>query len=280
MKTSSLFFGAVLAAIALADTPRQRSSVEYLSRRRDVQGVTPHSKPRQWSETPDDKTTAQLMSTKNGSNVTYDYTWGGVVLESPPEGTTFKTVKGTIEVPHFSPGNAPHHSWWTSLWLGIDGATNVKDILQAGFDTQLFSNGTIKFHPWIEYYPAGNIWLQDFPICEGDIITITVTAETPSLGVAILENETKGIRRSRTVPKPKPSATIRGQNAEWIEELWGPGFANYHTFRFTNVEAITDSGENLDLTNGTVWDIRDDGQVFTDCKIDGPRAMSCDWIFS
>jgi hypothetical protein len=284
MKTFGLFVGAALVAGVLADAPRQLSSAERFARRRAARAVARSStQPLQVVDGLDAETAAELAELKNASHVEYSSNWAGAVLESPPSGTTFKTAKGTFTVPDVAKGTGSASYWAASAWVGIDGDTYQNAILQAGVDFEITSSGSKSFDAWYEYYPDYAYEFSGLSISEGDVISVSITVSSSTKGVVVVDNESTGVSKTKTLSAPEATASLGGQNAEWIVEDFLSGssmvpFADFNTVTFTGAEATTASGSTVDLDDAIIIDIKSGNTVYTDCEIDSSTSVSCTYL--
>ena len=191
--------------------------------------------------------------------------WCGAALEQPPPNATYTAVSATFTVPEPSAtkGNKAVHG--ISAWVGIDGDTYQKTILQTGVDSTII-NGKRAYHAWYEWYPD---FAHDFnlEVGAGDVIAAQVRALSPSQGVAILENQSNGQSVTKTLNAPSPTATLVGRNAEWILEnfeLGGKmvGLVDFGEVTFSGAEA--EAGDlSYGVSGATIMEIIQDGQVIT-----------------
>ena len=187
-------------------------------------------------------------------------------------------MTGTFTVP------TPSGEGASSGWVGIDGDTCQTALLQTGID--FFSSGgevsyqgmrlpsRVKFHlntcptAWFEWIPDYAHNFDDFDISAGDVITLTVVADSTTTGEATIENVTTG----QTVNQQLSSEyALCEQDAEWIVEDYEENgqlvpFDNFGTVTFSSTSASTSSG-NVDPAGAVVWDIEQNGQVLTSSSV-------------
>ncbi|KAL1997993.1 hypothetical protein VTN02DRAFT_247 [Thermoascus thermophilus] len=264
---ASLFTNLVLAGAALA-APRGRGLVE----RAKARGKFIHlSHP--FLPSPSDLLEGghDRENTTHGANVQYSGNWAGGVIESPPAGQTFNAVSAVFTVPNPpSSSGSVGRSAAASAWVGIDGDTYQNAILQTGVDLTVDEWGSVSYDAWYEWYPD-YAYDFDLPISAGDVISLSVVASSSSEGTVVIENLTQGQTVTQTLSAPSPSATLGGQNAEWIVEDFQQNgqqvpFANFGTVLFQDTVAKTAS-ETLDASSATILDIRQNGQVLTQVTI-------------
>ncbi|KAK8193194.1 peptidase A4 family-domain-containing protein [Phyllosticta capitalensis] len=208
------------------------------------------------------------------TEVEYSSNWAGAVIEEPPSGT-FTAVSGkftvpTPSVPSGSSGSGEYAS--ASAWVGIDGDTYGNAILQTGVDFYATSSGSYSFDCWYEWYPDYAYDFSGIEISAGDVVTVSVTSSSSSAGTAVIENETTGQSVSKSLTAPESSATLGGQNAEWIvEDFESNGslvsFADFGSVTFTDATAKTSTGNTYDPSDATVIDIEQGSTVLTSVSI-------------
>lgn len=131
--------------------------------------------------------------------------WAGVVQTS-----SVNRVHGTIVLPDVG-GSGPSDAA-VSAWVGIDGSSCSRALLQTGVD--ILPNG--KYSPWAEWYPDNLIQFTTFALKAGDRIRMTIIADSASSGTAYLENLTTGQTVSRAFPQGPVSLCL--SEADWILE--------------------------------------------------------------
>lgn len=211
----------------------------------------------------------------NVSHVQYSGNWAGAILTAPPAGQTFNAISATFTVPTPKPPSSGSGSWSSSAWVGINGDTYQKAILQSGVDFTVTSSGgrtSTSFDAWYEWYPNYAIDFSGFGVSAGDVISISITSSSSSKGKIVLKNVTTGKSVTQSVSAPSSSSHLGGQNAEWIVEDFDEGgsqvaFANFGTVTFTDCVART-SSETLDVSGATIIDIKTSaGTILTDASI-------------
>ncbi|EIW81321.1 hypothetical protein CONPUDRAFT_165495 [Coniophora puteana RWD-64-598 SS2] len=218
----------------------------------------------------------------NVTQETFTTNWAGAVW-SEGQGT-FTSVTGTFTVPTASGSGSSS----ASAWVGIDGASCGNAILQTGVDFN--ADGTYDgesfrvnltcqtsgAYPvflslaWYEWYPAGAVDFQNFPINSGDVITVTVTATSTTSGTAVIENTTQNQQVTQDLTS---SSALCEQDAEWIVEDFEENgglvpFADFGTVTFSQASATSSSG-SVSPSGATVYDIQQNGQQLTQTTIDG-----------
>ncbi|KAK8166678.1 peptidase A4 family-domain-containing protein [Phyllosticta citrichinensis] len=207
------------------------------------------------------------------TEVEYSSNWAGAVIEEPPSGT-FTAVSGkfTVPTPGVPSGSSGAGEYAASAWVGIDGDTYGNAILQTGVDFYATSSGSYSFDAWYEWYPDYAYNFNGIDISAGDVITVTVESSSSSAGTAVVENETTGQRVSKSLTAPESSATLGGQNAEWIvEDFESNGslvaFADFGSVTFTDATAETSSGGSYGPSDGSIIDIEQGSTVLTSVSV-------------
>lgn len=217
-----------------------------------------------------------LKEGSGGANIQYSNNWAGVVRDQPPASATYSAVSATFTVPDPTATDNSGNMQAASVWVGIDGDTYAKAILQTGVDSYI-QNGETSFDAWYEWYPssAENF---DMNLSAGDVIVAMVKSSSPSEGVAIIENKSSGKSVTKTLSAPSSDATLGGQNVEWIVEDFNAGssqvpFANFGTVTFTGAQAKTENGD-YGVNNAEVLDIQQNGKLLADVNIESDTEFS------
>ncbi|KAG8158679.1 hypothetical protein KVR01_011801 [Diaporthe batatas] len=195
--------------------------------------------------------------TSTGAQVKKSMNWAGAMVPSN-RGSSKATIKiPTPEIPADS--TTPDEVHCATFWTGIDGASaQCQSILQTGIDicAQRTPNGTLDTlaRSWHQFFPVPAA-LHDIQISFGDVVSMSVSASSPTSGVVLVENETTGKSSSQTYTNVS-DATLCLETAEWVVE------------RFT-VDAATNSlvpfagFGNATFENATVGDVGIQGMNFT-----------------
>ncbi|CAL5869165.1 uncharacterized protein PFLUO_LOCUS3393 [Penicillium psychrofluorescens] len=211
-----------------------------------------------------------LKENSGDSNIEYSKNWGGVVREKPPASGTYTAVSATFTVPSPTPTDNSGEMQAASAWVGIDGDTYTAAILQTGVDfwTQ---NGTVSFDAWYEWYPnnANNF---DLDVSAGDVIFAKVESSSPSQGVAIIENQSSGQSVTTTLSAPSTTATLAGQNVEWIVEDFNSGtsmvaLVNFDKVTFSGAQAKSSEDEDFGVNDSAILEIQQNGKVLAEVNI-------------
>ncbi|CAI7578536.1 unnamed protein product [Penicillium discolor] len=214
---------------------------------------------------PAEKKGVLLKEGTEGANVQYSKNWAGVVREKPPASATYNAVSATFTVPEPTATDDSGDMQAVSAWVGIDGDTYTKAILQTGIDAYT-QNGKRTYDAWYEWYPLS------------DVVVAKVESFSPSKGVAIIENKSNGQSVTKTLSAPSSSATLAGQNAEWIVEDFNAGntmvpLVNFGKMDFTGALAEA-GGKKYGVNNGAVLDIQQNGDVKAHVEIRSDTEFS------
>lgn len=214
--------------------------------------------------------------TANEAAIAYSNNWAGVVRENAPPGGPYTAVSATFTIPQ--PTAAPGATGMQagSAWVGIDGDTYSAAILQTGVDFYV-QNGKTYNDAWFEWFPdyAYDININ---VSTGDVVVAKVEALSASEGVAVIENKSTGQTATQSVAAPKPTATLAGQNAEWIVEDFQSGdsmvaLADFDEVRFTGCEARASNGDVLGLNGGTIIELKQAEKVLTQVTVQGDETL-------
>jgi hypothetical protein len=212
----------------------------------------------------------------DGAKVQYSNNWAGVVRESPPASATYSADSATFTVPDPTATDNSGDMQAASVWVGIDGDTYTKAILQTGIDSYI-QNGEKTFDAWYEWYPnsAENF---DMDLSAGDVIVAMVNSSSPSKGVAIIENKSSGQSVTKTLSAPSSDATLAGQNAEWIVEDFNAGdsqvpFANFGTVTFSGAQAEAGDGD-YGVNDAEILYIQQSGKLLAEVNIESDTEFS------
>ncbi|KAL5358627.1 peptidase A4 family-domain-containing protein [Aspergillus floccosus] len=209
------------------------------------------------------------------SNIAYSNNWAGVVREQPPPNGIYTAVSATFTVP--KPTSVSGDQEAGSAWVGIDGDTYSKAILQAGVDFYA-RDGQTHNQPWYEWYPEAARNFENIDVATGDVIAVKVHALSPSQGIAIIENQSNGQSATQTLNAPQPSATLAGQNADWIVEDFTSGpsmvpLADFSSVTFSGAGA--DGGNaHFGVRDATIIELKQNGKVLTNVDVEGDSQLT------
>lgn len=208
----------------------------------------------------------------NRTNVDYSSNWSGGVLTAPPSGTTFTSVTAQFTVPKPSLPSGATQDSYASAWVGIDGDTYTTAILQTGVDFGISTSGQVTYDAWYEWYPDYAYDFSGIDIGTGDNIKITVTSTSNKAGLAVIENLSNGQSVTQSLTAPASTATLGGQNAEWIvEDFESNGgqvpFADFGKVAFTHAAAGTANGGSVGTSGVDLLDISQNGRILTSASV-------------
>lgn len=194
--------------------------------------------------------TADVLYINGTSHEEYSANWAGAVLIG--NGFDFVTGEATVPVPKPARGGDDRTNYCASAWVGIDGDTCNTAILQTGID-MCVQGGVVSSSAWFEWFPD---YSHDFDIkiSTGDVVKMTVEANSTNSGTAIIQNLSTGISINHQFPVTL-GARLCETNAEWIVEDFSINtglapFANFGTVSFLN--AVASAGGNRSSPSGGV----------------------------
>ncbi|OOF92956.1 hypothetical protein ASPCADRAFT_508770 [Aspergillus carbonarius ITEM 5010] len=211
----------------------------------------------------------------DATKVTYSSNWAGVVREQPPPQGTYSAVTATFQVPEPT-GTGQSGTQAGSAWVGIDGDTYSAAILQTGIDFYV-DNGQTYNDAWFEWYPD---YAYDFnlEVNTGDTIVAKVQALSPSQGVATIENLSTGKKATQTITAPAATATLGGQNADWIVEDFQAGdsmvsLADFSEVSFWGAQA-EGGGSTWGVKDASIVELKQGNQVLTEVDVQSDSAFT------
>ncbi|CAI7608286.1 unnamed protein product [Penicillium manginii] len=256
------FITATITTAILAGNALAAPGGSGLAARLEARGVlTRQSVPK--INNPDEVNGVLLKEGSSSAKIQYSKNWAGIVREQPPASGTYNVVSATFTVPDPTATDDSGDTQAASAWTGIDAYV---------------SNGDQKsFDAWYEWYPnpAENFQID---LTAGDVIVATVMSNSPSEGVAIIENKSSGKSVTKTLSAPSTSATLGGQNAEWIVEDFNSGssmvpLANFGVISFTGAQAKAGDSE-YGINDGSILDIQQNGQVLAHVEVESDTEFT------
>ncbi|KAH3904267.1 hypothetical protein HBI56_008450 [Parastagonospora nodorum] len=271
--TAALATSAVAAPWTLADRIKARAEGRQLH----------HSNPSKAFGASEERTfSAQSDETNNtvyGPH--YSPTWGGAVLRTPSR-STFKTATGrfTVPVPRHVPGAGKESA---AAWVGIDGDTCEGAILQTGVDFTIDENGNVNYESWYQFFPADSGDYINFKIRAGDVMQVDVNVLSSTTGTVKLSNLSTGQSMGKTLTAARGSELCQ-QNAEWIvEDFTYDGvqvpMSDFGMVVFTNAAATHSDGSKEGLERATVFNLRKDGDYYTEATIDSASQATVNFTY-
>ncbi|KAI7978527.1 hypothetical protein EIK77_002203 [Talaromyces pinophilus] len=218
----------------------------------------------------------------NRTNVDYSSNWSGGVLTAPPSGTTFTSVTAQFTVPKPSLPSGATQDSYASAWVGIDGDTYTAAILQTGVDFGISTSGQVSYDAWYEWYPDYAYDFSGIDIGTGDDIKVTVTSTSNKAGSAVIENLSNGQSVTQSLTAPASTATLGGQNAEWIvEDFESNGaqvpFADFDKVAFTHAAAGTANGGSVGTSGVDLLDILQNGRILTSASVPSDSEVDVEY---
>ncbi|PIL35337.1 hypothetical protein GSI_02062 [Ganoderma sinense ZZ0214-1] len=261
MFVASLLCQVILATAAFAVPTAKERLADRVARR--AAGLTRQTLPKQSVELTENTLVSDVKGLDNATHasVSYSTNWAGAILSEKT--ATYKTVTGTFVIPTPKEPAGQTGKHFASAWVGIDGDTCGKAILQTGVDFAI--NGKdVSYSAWYEWFPAAAADFSGITFKAGDTVTVTVAASSKTGGKATIKNH----RTGKTV-----SHTFSGQpalceyDAEWIVEDFSSGglvpFANFGEVTFTDASATTVAGKTVGPANAKQIDIVKSNKVIT-----------------
>jgi hypothetical protein len=208
--------------------------------------------------------------------------WSGAVTFAGAGGS-FKSVSGQWTVPNPSPALDDSTGYYSSFWIGIDGAGS-NDVFQAGVecDAQNVGSSVLRtIYLWWEWYPEYEVQITNVPVSAGNLLSCFLTVLSNTTGKVLLSNLSTGAATAFQITAPT-GTTLAGNCAEWIAERPEVSgslsmLANYGEVDFTNCVANgyapnTSNSDNINMVNG--------GQVISTGSIPAPGTVKCDYTGS
>lgn len=172
--------------------------------------------------------------------------WAGGVIDTG----SWITALGYWAIPSVSKPSQPQGTeggWNSSSWVGIDGfndpSISSNDVLQAGIQQHVNSNGQASYVAWYEWYAPpqpnspGYVWqtnIPNFPVSPGQTVYCSVQYVNGKSGYISFGNEATGQHFSITLAPP-PGANFKGNTIEWIMEAPDGGEPTSSLPKFTPV---------------------------------------------
>ncbi len=151
--------------------------------------------------------------------------WAGSVVPGNWTGVVGFWVIPTVTEPLQPQGTSG--GWNSASWVGLDGAFDSDDVLQAGVEQAIDGNGIAHYTAWYAWSaPIQNdsppyvyqTAIPNFPVSPGQTVYCSVQyLSDHTAGQVYFANETTGLHFSITLAPP-PGATFSGSSAEWIME--------------------------------------------------------------
>jgi len=162
--------------------------------------------------------------------------WSGYAAS----GGTFTSVTGTWTVPQVSSASAGADA----TWVGIGGMSS-RDLIQAGTQATVTTNGGVRYEAWIEMLPQTSRTVA-LSVSAGDSVTVSITAKSGNDWAIALKNNTTGETYDQTVQYASSLSS-----AEWVQEAPSAGrgivpLDNFGTLAVSKASAVRD-GKTMNL---------------------------------
>jgi hypothetical protein len=228
---------------------------------------------------------SSLGATEKASNTSYSYNWSGYADFSGASSygsSSFYYIVNHMVVPVAEQAfGACTGGWdWGSAWNGIDG-WGSSDVLQAGIEFDAYCSGgyrTSYYSPWYEWYPYGEVRINNLPIAPGDDVFVEVwhTSSTQGYAYLVNYNTNTAVEVGFTA---YPGYPLVGNSAEWVVERPSVGgsltnLTNYIMDPVWDAYAYTESYAFYDIANGYPIDMLDNSSnVISYPEYIGPEAF-------
>jgi Peptidase A4 family len=160
----------------------------------------------------------------------------------------------TVSIPSTAPGT--DGGWDSSSWVGIDGTYGSNDVLQAGVQQSVKSDGSTTYVAWYEWFApkvSGSppyIYqtnIDNLTIEPGDEVFAGIHYQGGQ-GYVMFGNVGRGQYFTIQITPP-PGATFSGNSVEWIVEAFNAGEPSTSLPRFSPVQ-FTAMGSDANGTTG------------------------------
>jgi hypothetical protein len=159
-------------------------------------------------------TTSHVFNSATSTSITSN-NWSGYVVGTGP----YTSVTGTFTVPGLA---ATPTETVTSEWVGIDGASGLGPLIQAGVDeTYDPSTNLVYTSAWWEVLPAPSVPIPSLGVTAGDSVTVTIWQASGTLWGIEVADDTTGQSFTTEQSYTGPAST-----AEWIVEAPTDGLTN------------------------------------------------------
>ncbi len=187
--------------------------------------------------------------------------------------------------------------WNSSSWVGIDGFFISNDVLQAGVEQKVDSQGNASYVAWFEWFAPQQQGspsyifqtnISNFAVSPGQQVLCLVNLFGPflffpALGVITFANETTGQVFSTILWAP-PGATATGNTIEWIMEAPDGGEPRSSLPKFTPVtftSAVASGAGGVDVgnpQNGDTVNIESNGGTILTSVAVGNETVTINFI--
>lgn len=254
-----LFSYVLLIAHTLAELPEEVKN-EFIAHRRQLREAR-----RLAGERPNLQSRRAILLDGVGETTN----WAGAIQSPPPSGS-FNSVSGQWTLPTVSrpPSANTTGTWYTYVWVGIDGYNCKSALLQSGTisSVQVFSSGDVQTgaQAWYEWVPntVSLVSESDFPVAVGDTVTVSVQATSSTTATATLNNLSTGQEKTIDLSALSDSAMLCFTDVEWIVEDATNAMnnqllplADFGTVTIRDCAATTSTGATVDLSGAQLIDL-------------------------
>lgn len=205
---------------------------------------------------------ARKVDKETGDHISHNWS-GAVISASKNHHFTSVWASWTVSRPH--PDNwAWRGRYWESgrfaagTWVGIDGhkenGKGSSDVLQAGIGHRCIvsthQDTEYSIHPWWEWFPGHPWTITGFQVATGDLVSVTVSAKSPTSASILFNNFSAGTYTSFNVTAPQ-NVQLKGSCAEWIVEAHRPSAAGKPTMSYLGATFFFDCGATEKASGGT-----------------------------
>ncbi len=198
---------------------------------------------------------ANTVNTTHRAGTLYSTNWAGQTILSSASsfgGGSYAEILGEWQVPAVQQAiGSCSGTDVSSMWVGIDGASNSNDVLQAGTEADVScSNGYYQpsYYAWFEWYPDYEYEITNFPVAPGESLLVVVQATSATTANATFVDVQSN--QYTVVGFSAPAGTkLIGNSAEWIVERPSinntvGSLANYGLVWMTSEVAFLDNDLN------------------------------------
>ncbi|KAK3694468.1 peptidase A4 family-domain-containing protein [Podospora appendiculata] len=252
----------VVAELSFIATARQGNTVVKIS----DSDFVPTVPRRHRNHGPPSNTTVSTNTTmsRRSDPVSYSGNWCGASQHST-SADQITNIFGYFTVPDLTLRKGIAAPQFAAAWLGIDGASCRKSLLQAGVTTVVNSNGGQSASAWWEWYPEASYTIKGLPVKPGEWVSVNVTASSTTAGKIIITNVNQGYSMSINITN---GPALCRTDAEWVVEDFYDAdgqvaFASFSDIWFEETVATTVRKNKLTLKNATMVALKNDTGVVT-----------------
>ncbi|KAK1776922.1 peptidase A4 family-domain-containing protein [Copromyces sp. CBS 386.78] len=187
----------------------------------------------------------------------YGPSWCGASQQlAAPE--QLSSVYGIFSVPNLKLRaglSAPQNA---AAWVGVDGDSCNRALLQVGVTTLINSNGQQITEAWWQWWPSAAYSIPSIPTAPGDWMAVNITMTSSTSASIKMSNTQRGYTMSINV---MAGMALCRTNAAWIVEDYydgagGNNMAGFNDVWFEYTAATTVGGTKLGVDGGVFWNIQ------------------------